>query len=113
MRLKVHDFLRVAAVGGARLLLFGQRRVLRYVGNDKVELVHLVHDLVDINAWVIGGLLEIAVAASVEKYLLTAVLLRVEHVVALLAEADAHEFWCSVLLECGHRALWYTIIQVI
>ena len=50
-----------------------------------------MHDLVEVDAVVVGDLLVVAVAAGVQQHLVLLVLLRVQHVVALLTELDAHE----------------------
>ena len=54
------------------------------VGDDVGELVDLVHDLVDVDAVVVGDLFVVAVAAGVHQDAVLLVLLRVQHVVALL-----------------------------
>ena len=54
------------------------------VRDDLGELVHLVHDLVDVNAVAVGQLLVVAVPASVEQHLILLVFFGVQHVIAFL-----------------------------
>ncbi len=79
------------ALGTRMILRSRQRRIADHVRHDVGDLVHLVHDLVDVDAVVVGQLFVVAVSAGVHQHFVLLVLLGVEHVVALLAESDAHE----------------------
>ena len=90
------DGLPVLAFGAGVVVRPGQGGVADHVGHDVGQLVHLVHDLVDVDAVVVGQLLVVAVPARVQQHLVLLVLLRVQHVVALLAEPDPHEARAAV-----------------
>ena len=86
-RLSAHlekDRLSVLALGARVILRPRQRGVSDDVGDDVGDLVDLVHDLVHVDAVVVRDLLVVAVAARVEQHPVLLVLLRVQHVVALL-----------------------------
>merc|ERR1719431_324077 len=90
VRLEEHG-LPVPALGARPLVRPGQGGVPRHISDNVRDLVHLVHDLVDVDAAGVGELAVVAVPARVQQYPVILVLLGVEHVVALLAEPDAHE----------------------
>lgn len=56
-----------------------------------------MHDFVDIDAVRLGLLLVVAVSARVQQNLVLLVLLRVQHVVALLTESNADKSGAVVL----------------
>ena len=85
------DGLPMLAFGTRMIFGSGQRGIADDIRVDVGDLVHLVHDLVDVDAVVVGNLLVVAVPARVQQLLLLLVLLRVQHVVALLTKPDAHE----------------------
>ena len=57
------------------------------------DLIHLVHDLVHIDAGRLRQLAIVTISAGVQQHFVVFVLLGVEHVVALLAEPDAYKAW--------------------
>jgi len=76
------------------------------IRHNVCDLIHLVHDFVDIDAARVGELAIVTVSASVQQHPVVLVLLGVEHVVALLAKPDAHKsrtfsrWLCHPLSQC-------------
>ena len=73
---------------------------------------YLVHNLVDVDAVVVGHLFVVAVPAGVEQCLVLLVFLGVQHVVALLTEADPNKTRTlsrtrqrGVELQLGHHGI--------
>ena len=71
-----------------------------------------MHNLVDVDAVVVGHLFVVAVPAGVEQCLVLLVFLGVQHVVALLTEADPNKTWTlcrtrqrGVELQLGHHGI--------
>ena len=87
------DGLPVAALRARVVLGARQRGVRHHVRHDAGDLVHLVHDLVHVNAAAVRHLPVVAVPARVQEDLVLLVLLGVEHVVALLAKSDTNKSW--------------------
>ena len=61
-----------------------------------------MHDLVDIDAVVVGDHLVVAVPAGVHQDAVLLVLLRVQHVVALLREEEGEEICQYLALQFAH-----------
>ena len=73
---------------------------------------YLVHNLVDVDAVVVGHLFVVAVPAGVEQCLVLLVFLGVQHVVAFLTEADPNKTRTlsrtrqrGVELQLGHHGI--------
>ena len=87
-------------------------QVLKVVRKYRGRFSYLVHNLVDVDAVVVGHLFVVAVPAGVEQCLVLLVFLGVQHVVALLTEADPNKTWTlsrtrqrGVELQLGHHGI--------
>ncbi|GMR58215.1 hypothetical protein PMAYCL1PPCAC_28410, partial [Pristionchus mayeri] len=94
------DGVSIGALRAGVVLCLRERRVVHDVSHDLRQLADFVHELVHVDALVIGHLLVLAVSARVEQLATVLVLARVQHVVAERAELDADEAGAS-----SHRDL--------
>jgi len=85
------DRLPMGALGTGVVLGARQRGVGNHIRHNVRQLVDFVHDLVHVDAVGVRFLFVVAVPAGVQQDLVLLVLLWVQHVVALLAEPNAHE----------------------
>merc|ERR1719370_48049 len=90
VRLK-EDSLPVPALWAGSLIGPWQCGVPCDVRHNVCDLLHLVHDFVDIDTAGVCKLAIVTVPACIQQHSVVLVLLGVEHVVALLAEPDANK----------------------
>lgn len=106
------DRLPMGALGTSVVFGARQRGIGDHVGHNVGQFVDLVHNLVHVDAVGVRLLFVIAIPAGVQQDLVLLVLLGVQHVVALLAEPNAHE--SRPLSVCGikgsRHGYWLTII---
>ena len=85
------DSLPVPALRAWVVLRPGQGGVPHNISHNVGDLVHLVHNLVHIYAARVSQLAIVTIPAGIQQHFVVLVLLRVEHVVTLLAEPDTNK----------------------